>query len=208
METATATHESATNNKLNTGLFHGYRVHLAVVFLSAFALCALMLLPSRGVARKAPHPNLRIASELNGLSRMINHEFGMDGPVPRINCGPCGRFAKIFRDEWRNRFGQELKFVFVLTYDRSDCVHVLVRLPDGNYFDGGLGVISREMLDAEFFHSPIVEQQEYDLMELNERSYGLLREYPECPEFNAAKARELVRRVLWCTPEPTAFTQS
>jgi hypothetical protein len=186
------------------------RKRLIAAVLAAVVLAVFSLMPSRGVARKLPAPNVRMVAELNGLSRALNQEFGTLGPVPLINCGPCGRFAKIFYDEWQARYGQRLKFVFILTYDRKDCVHVLLRLPDGSYFDGGLGVMSRELLDAEFFHPPIVEQAEYDLMELNERSYGLLRQYPDCPKFDAAKARKLVRSVLSCMPAPTParFTDS
>jgi hypothetical protein len=201
---------SPLNTKLNTNtvqskaLNQGWwrRPHIAVVAVATLVLAGFSLMPSRAVTRKLPAANVRITTELNGLSRALNQEFGTAGPVPLINCGPCGRFAKIFHDEWLARFGQRLKFVFILTYDRRDCVHVLVRLPDGNYFDGGLGVLSRELLDAEFFHPPVVEQQEYDLLELNERSYGLLREYPDCPKFNASKARQLVRSVLSCMPAP------
>jgi hypothetical protein len=48
----------------------------------------------------------------------------------------------MFREEWNARFKKRVNIVFVMTFDGDHCMHVLVKLPDGNYFDGGNGVIS------------------------------------------------------------------
>lgn len=176
-----------------------------MVALTAVAIGLLTVFPPRsGRASVAGKQvvNARMIADLNGLSREINQEFGIYGSIPLVNCGPCGRFAKIFRDCWQERFGQQLNFVFVMTFDKKDCLHILVRLPDGSYFDGGLGVMSRELLDAEFFDAPLVEQEKYDLLELDERAYGLIRPYPDCPKFDAAKARQIVHRTLTNMRDP------
>ncbi len=144
---------------------------------------------------KAPL-NSRSVAELNGLSRAVNQAFGVAGKTPLVNCGPCGRFAKVFRECWAERFGQWLNFVFVMTPDKRDCVHILVRLPDGNYFDGGLGVVSGELLKVEWFNAPIIEQTIYDLSEFEMRAHGLSAIHPDCPKYNDAVARHLVRQSL------------
>src|SRR5712692_4989426 len=62
--------------------------------------------------------------------------------APRINLGPCGRFARDFRARWNARFRDPVTIAFIMSNDGATCHHVLVKLPDGRYFDGGNGVVT------------------------------------------------------------------
>src|SRR5262245_48718943 len=91
----------------------------------------------------APTPDDHQVAVLNGLRDEINLIYGYRYfASPRVNWGPCGRFAKTFREEWNARFKEKVNIVFVMSIDGKVCYHVLIQLPDGNYFDGGNGVIS------------------------------------------------------------------
>src|SRR5206468_12387765 len=94
---------------------------------------------------------------LNRLRDDINSLYGFREGAPRINLGPCGRFAKAFREEWNARFTPKINIVFVMANDDSQCFHVLVRLPDGRYYDGGNGVMSADTLLAIYPKSRIEE---------------------------------------------------
>src|SRR5687767_328990 len=90
----------------------------------------------------AASPADRQAAVLNRLRNEINLAYGYRNCAPRVNLGPCGRFAKTFREQWNARFRDEVNIVFVMSPDGAECFHVLVRLPDLNYYDGGNGVIA------------------------------------------------------------------
>ena len=101
-----------------------------------------------------------------------------------MNLGPCGRFARIFFKQWNKRFSNRVTIVFVMSSDGSNCHHVLVKLPDGSYFDGGNGLIAEPDLLKLYSNSHIEEMVNFDLELLDHRSYGLHRSYPSCPKYS------------------------
>ena len=80
--------------------------------------------------------------------------YGFKDEVPRINVGPCGRFAKKFREEWIARFKQKINLVFAMNPNGSHRFHVLVRLSNGAYYDGGNGVIPGPTLLSNILRDP------------------------------------------------------
>ena len=133
---------------------------------------------------------------LNRLRDEINAAYGFRDGVPRVNLGPCGRFAKAFREQWNARFSDKINIAFVMSGDGSQCHHVVVRLPDGNYYDGGNGVVSGTTLRGLFPGSRIDEMTEFDLKLLDKRSYGLGREYPVCPNYSDETTARLIESCL------------
>jgi hypothetical protein len=116
--------------------------------------------------------------------------------IPRINLGPCGRFARDFRERWNARFPEKINIVFILTLDGTSCHHVLVRLPDGSYYDGGNGVITAQALQQIYLHSCLDEMTEFDPLRLDRWSYGLGRRYPACPNYSDETTRGIIDHYL------------
>ena len=141
---------------------------------------------------------------LNRLRNEINSTYGFRDGTPRINLGPCGPFAKAFREQWNARLGEKINIAFVMSRDGTFCHHVLVKLPDGNYFDGGNGVISESALLRLYPESRIDEMRVFDLKLLDQRSYGLKREYPECPDYSNSTTVRLIEN---CVSSLTAEVQ-
>jgi hypothetical protein len=83
-----------------------------------------------------------------------------------------------------------------MSKDSAQCHHVLVRLPDGRYFDGGSGVVTKSFLAALFPGSHIEEMANFDLALLDKRSYGLSRSYPECPNYSDDYIRHAIAQQL------------
>src|SRR5262249_8486333 len=99
---------------------------------------------------------------LNGLRDDINAHYGIREGVPCINGGPCGRFAKAFRQQWNARFREKVNLAFVMTPD-GWCLHVVVKFSDGSYFDGGNGVMSEaKVLSLGPDYDRIEEMVQYD----------------------------------------------
>src|SRR5262245_56919121 len=99
--------------------------------------------PESTVVHPSPaDPSDRRVAVLNSLRNTVNQTYGFKDGKPRVNSGPCGRFAKTFREQWNARFRDPVNIVFVMTDELTGCYHVLVKLPDGQYFDGGNGVIT------------------------------------------------------------------
>ena len=88
-----------------------------------------------------------------------------------------------------------------MTEDGSQCHHVLVKLPDNNYYDGGNGVISRQRLLELYANSRIEEMTEFDLQLLDQRSYGLRRDYPVCPNYSDDLTARVIEKWLSQVPE-------
>lgn len=137
---------------------------------------------------------------LNELSQAINQYYGyvtQEGEnlgEPVINSGPCGPFADIFFHEWNKRFSDKVTIAFIMEIAKNECYHVLIRLPNGKLYDGGIGVHDPSHYDARF---NIEEMKVYDWKLLDERSYGLDRTYPRyCPHFNPAELRALIAKYL------------
>lgn len=138
-------------------------------------------------------------SILNTLSNEINKLYGfvtVEGDnfgEPAINSGPCGQFAHLFYHAWNKRFDKKIHIVFIMVKNSEECWHVLVRLPNGLLFDGGYGVHD----DSKYSEFVIEDMVTFDLKLLDERSYGLEREYPRyCKNFSRSKITALIERFL------------
>ena len=141
---------------------------------------------------------------LNRLRNEINLTYGFKDGVPRINLGPCGRFAKEFREQWNARFKRNVNIIFVMTPDGAHCYHVLVRLPDGNYYDGGNGVIPGPTLLKHYREGTRLDEMvEFDLKLLDKWSYGLGRSYENCPNYSDQTTRRIIEGHLSKLPKET-----
>jgi hypothetical protein len=127
----------------------------------------------------------RRAAVLNGLRDEINAHYGFRQNAPCIDWGPCGRFAKAFREQWNGRFREKINIAFVMAPDGS-CHHVVVKFPYGSYFDGGNGVLSEPKLLALYGDNDRIEEMvEFDLSLLDRRVGGLNHEhYSWCPNYS------------------------
>jgi hypothetical protein len=152
--------------------------------------------------RDAIDPGTPQVAVLNGLRDEINQVDGYsDTSEPRVNLGPCGRFAKTFREEWNERFKRKVNVVFVMGFWGTHCYHVLVKLPDGNYFDGGNGVMSRQTLLDQFpVGTRLDEMTEFDPDRLDKWSYGLDRNYGSCPNYSDETTAGIIRSHLAMLP--------
>jgi hypothetical protein len=133
---------------------------------------------------------------LNHLQDEITANYGYLDGFPSINRGPCGRLAKAFREQWNARFRENVNIAFVMPNDGGECCHVLIRLADGSYFDGGNGVLSEEMLLRLHRDSRIEEMTEFDPKLLNQRSGGLDRYYGRCPDYSDAVTSRIIENHL------------
>ena len=134
---------------------------------------------------------------LNAIRNDIDARYGFRNGAPRINRGPCGRFARDFREAWNRRFRSPVTIAFIMANnDASNCYHVLVRLPDGRYYDGGNGVMTAAFLSALYPDGHIEEMKDFDFALLDKRSYGLGRTYPECPNYSDEFTREVIEEKL------------
>lgn len=142
----------------------------------------------------------RQVAVLNELRDEINSTYGFVEGAPRINRGPCGRFAKIFNEQWNARFKEKVNIAFVMMPEVSDgvgCDHVLVKLPDGSYYDGGGGVMSGATLLGQFGPGRRIEEMEkFDMALLDKRSYGLGRSYNLCPNYSDETTTRIVTKHL------------
>ena len=89
--------------------------------------------------------------------------------------------------------------------DMSDgvgCNHVLVRLPDGSYYDGGGGVVPGETLLRQFGPKDRIEEMvEFNLELLDKRSYGLNRSYGLCPNYSDETTARIIEKHLTLLPK-------
>jgi hypothetical protein len=137
---------------------------------------------------------------LNALRDEINSFYGFVDGSPRINRGPCGRFARLFHEQWNARFEQKINIVFVMMPGKPDgvgCDHVLVKLPDGSYYDGGGGVMSAAELLKKFRAGDwIDEMKDFDFALLDKRSYSLRRSYELCPNYSDKTTAKIIAKHL------------
>jgi hypothetical protein len=154
-----------------------------VITVLAFCLCSCQQPAIRNHAG-APKLSDKQVAILNSLRDEVNLTYGyMDG-WPRIDRGPCGRFAKLFYEHWNERFEHKVSIVFIMTTN-GICDHVLIKLPDSSYYDGGNGVISGATLLREFRNGDRIEEMvSFDLALLDKRSYSLKRSYELCPNYS------------------------
>jgi len=129
-------------------------------------------------------------NKLYGYVEIPGDNFG----EPSINSGPCGPFANAFYEVWNRNFADKVNIVFIMVKHSSECWHILIRLPNGMLFDGGIGVHSEEKYRGKF---DIEDMLEYDAALLEERSYGLDRTYPRyCPNFDIKTVTALIENFL------------
>jgi hypothetical protein len=135
---------------------------------------------------------------LTGLRDDINSLYGYDtNGTPRINCGPCARFAILFRQRWNARFRDPVTIAFVMSDDGIECGHVALKFVDGSYFDGGNGVVSEQQLRKMFANRALEEMVEFDRDLLSRRVGGLDHErYPNCPHYSDAVTSRLIEKHL------------
>ncbi len=139
--------------------------------------------------------NFKIKEALDNIKNEINQEYGFHDTIPRINYGPCGVFAKVFFDEWNRNFPKDKCHIcFIMTLDRNECDHVVIRLATGELYDGGIGIHN----DSEYLEKFVIdEMREYDEGLLEKWSYGLNRTYPRyCPNFNRATIEKIIKTNL------------
>ncbi|MBG85870.1 MAG: hypothetical protein CMO80_03090 [Verrucomicrobiales bacterium] len=133
---------------------------------------------------------------LNNLAKALNGLYGSDGTYPRLNCGPCGPFALEFQQAWNHRFMDRVHLSYIMTADHTHCYHVLLKLPDGRYYDGGNGVMHASQAVSLYPNSVIDDRSEFDLQLLHHRTGGLNRPYPLCPNYDHDTVRTLIIRHL------------
>lgn len=173
------------------------------VFRGAALFCGLCLYvgcstPLTAVPEgRASYRSADLVEALNALRNDIDSRYGFRNGAPRINLGPCGRFARDFRERWNARFRDPVTIAFVMANnDASNCFHVLVKLPDGRYFDGGNGVMTGAFLTTLYPDGHIEELKTFDFDLLDKRSYGLGRTYPECSNYSDAFTQQAIDRRL------------
>jgi hypothetical protein len=178
--------------------------HLLLITASAFLLCSCRQLPIQKPGAASALSDHHVAV-LNALRNEINLTYGFERGWPRVNRGPCGRFAKTFREHWNARFKQKINIAFIMMPDLPDgvgCDHVVVKLPDGNYFDGGSGVIPGPTLLRQFGKGDRIEEMvEFDLALLDKRSYGLARSYELCPNYSDETTEKIIEKYLALLPK-------
>lgn len=77
-----------------------------------------------------------------------------------------------------------------MTKSHDECDHVLIRLPSGELYDGGLGIQTDIRYLPKFL---IMDMINYDEALLEKWSNGLNRSYPgNCPNFNRKVVEEIV----------------
>jgi hypothetical protein len=166
-----------------------------------------------GPFRKATAaPDEARVAVLNRLRDEIKARYGFDqNGTPRVNRGPCGRFARAFREQWNVRFSEEATIVclMLMSADGLFCGHVVVKFPDGSYFDGGHGVMSEQKLRALFPTSRLDEMVEFNLnlldqrcdKVLNRRCDGLDFVDPDCPDYRDDLTAQLIKNHLELLPQ-------
>jgi hypothetical protein len=142
------------------------------------------------------------AEILNGLRDEINDNYGiMTNGTPRINCGPCARFAIAFLEQWNVRFREKVNIVCIMSPDGTECGHVVLSLPNGSYFDGGNGVVSKQTLLALYSHCSMDEMLEFNRNLLDQRVGGPNHDhYPQCPNYSDKLTAMLIEKHLALVP--------
>ena len=173
---------------------------LLLIVPTAFLLCSCRQLAVQRVTAAETLSDRQVAV-LNVLRIEVNLNYGYVEGWPRVNRGPCGGFAKAFREQWNTRFNHKINIAFIMK-PHGGCDHVLVKLPDGNYFDGGSGVIPGATLLREFrLGDRIEEMVKFDLELLDKRSYGLGRSYELCPNYSDETTAQIIAKHLAILPK-------
>ena len=170
-----------------------------VIAVSALCLCSCQQPAIQKGADISKLSDKQVAT-LNGLRDEINLTYGYVDGWPRIDRGPCGRFAKLFYEHWNERFHPQVTIAFIMTTN-GICDHVLIKLPDGSYYDGGNGVISGVTLLREFRNGDRIEEMfHYDYSLLDQRSYSLKRSYELCTNYSDEMTATIIDKHLALLP--------
>lgn len=140
-----------------------------------------------------------IDNKLSQLVQKINKLYGFSNTPgfegPRINLGPCGVFADEFCKIWNTLFIKKAHICFIMKIKNNECWHIVTRLPDGRLFDGGIGIHLDEFYDTKIFTIDDMNTYDYDL--LNERSFGLTRDFPRfCPKFDLNETKKIINETF------------
>jgi hypothetical protein len=131
---------------------------------------------------------------LNQLKDNINLLLGFHDKEPRVNLGPCGVFAQLFFEAWKKALKEKVHICFVMTRDKSQCYHIVLRLPTGELYDGGIGIHTDSMYTPKYV---IDDMFTYDAKLLDKWAYGLERNYPRfCPNFDKNKINHLIHQTI------------
>ena len=131
---------------------------------------------------------------LEQLKDNINLLLGFHDKEPRINLGPCGMFAQLFFEAWNKAFKNKVHICFVMTLDKSECYHIVLRLPSGELYDGGIGIHTDEAYTPQYV---IDDMLTYDAALLEKWAYGLERDYPRfCPDFDKNQISDLIHQII------------
>ena len=157
-------------------------------------------LNSKKLVKKNIIVDEKVINSLNNFSKAINGLFGVfytdDGKNVNysINNGPCAPFANEFYIQWNLRFYEQVKIVFIMNQVPFETKHVLIKLPNDDLFDGGLGVHKRNFYERN--NLKVIVMEKYDLETLNKYAWGLDRKYPDCPNFSKKEASSLMVKCL------------
>jgi len=175
--------------------------NLIVAMVASCLLLGCSSYRAKTQAGEPTHHQSPIDESLNALRDDVNARYGFRGGTPRINLGPCGRFARDFHSRWNARFAHPVTIAFLMSADGSNCHHVLIRLADGRYFDGGNGIMSESALLKLYSDSRVEEMKHFDFQLLDRRSYGLGRTYSECPNYSDEFTQQTIDRHLARIPK-------
>lgn len=135
----------------------------------------------------------QLSSEINKLYGYVKHQ-GENLGEPAINSGPCGPFAYEFALLWNTHMALSCKIAFLIQAN-EECWHIVVRLPNGKLFDGGVGVHDRTRYKDKKLR--LVVMDSFDINLLERYAYGLDRTYPTyCPDFSLEKITCVISNYL------------
>jgi hypothetical protein len=63
---------------------------------------------------RASYRSADLVEALHALRKDIDARYGFRNGAPRINLGPCGRFARDFRERWNARFRDPVTTAFIM----------------------------------------------------------------------------------------------
>ena len=186
-------------------------------FLIAFALCSAIFLTACQASEEQKETVTETVTKsdsieiyqlteeqkeiLTNLSNDINEEYGFIDGDSRINRGPCGRFANNFYNEWNKKYKYKIIISFVMALDGEECHHVMVKLPNGDYYDGGNGIMTQSEIDEELDGIGYMDDMvDYSFERLDAMSYSLKRTYPACPNYSDATTLNIINKHLGLIP--------
>ena len=156
---------------------------------------------SKKILKRNVSINENTINLLNKLTESVNKLYGflylhdVKKNFPSINAGPCGAFANEFYMQWNSRFISQVKIAFVMFQKPFESYHVLIKLPNGDLFDGGVGVHNFDHYQEKRSELNIMEK--YDLEILDKYSWGLAKtNHKNCPDFSLSKVSSLITKSL------------